>query len=148
MIKIDFMEAVKAMKEGKKVTRPKYGNAHIGIKKLQSGTFNPVFRWLNNKDDSTNNAHIDLKKVEATDWEIYGEDEDWCFASRPIESQELVEYNKQVIRDVKKMFDLIEKDVSDNYNKYKGVSKSFKEGYFNCLSDLKISQKKRSGLHD
>jgi len=71
-----FMEAVKAMKEGKKVRRKKWG---VGI---AIHPHNDVFCYYKCNDGSSSGNSI--SDVEATDWEIYEEQDTWNLADKEL----------------------------------------------------------------
>lgn len=71
---MDFMEAVKAMKEGKKIRRNNYPFGYKGYIELEEGHL----QFCNCNENA--NAIIDFKDIEATDWEIYEEQDEWNLA--------------------------------------------------------------------
>jgi len=70
---MNFMEAVKAMKEGKKVTRNlPWGDVYIY-------SYNEVF-YLKRVSEPRIEWRMRVCDIEATDWEIVDSDEDWNLA--------------------------------------------------------------------
>src|SRR3990167_10364167 len=71
---MNFMEIIKPLKEGKKVRRKKWDNQEFVIFKSDGGLV--MKQWA--KDilpDTKDYWLLDLESIEATDWEIYNEQE-------------------------------------------------------------------------
>ncbi len=76
---MNFMEAVKAMKEGKKVRRKEWDNKEFAIFMRYDGVI--MHQWADViKPDDTSIWHLRIKgdmiDTQATDWEIYKEEDE------------------------------------------------------------------------
>jgi len=71
---MDFITAVKAMKQGKKVRRKAQ---YLGLY-YQLKEDNEFIKYNKHKDDT--DEVLDLRDIEATDWEIYEEEDNWNLA--------------------------------------------------------------------
>jgi len=95
---MNFIEAVKAMKEGNKVARTKWVNEE-------------KYYWYINKniikDVYVKELKIELDEIEAHDWEIFAEYKDWNLANQPCN-----ENSKEDIILIKKCRNLILKDIT------------------------------------
>ena len=122
---MDFLEAVKAMKLGKKVRRPKWHEKNYICESAEC---------------IANMIYPAIKDLEATDWEVVDEDNDWCLRKIPFSwaGKNGFNYNEQT---VKKMLDLILDDVKN----WKGKNISNLNINISALKDI-IS--KRSGLYN
>ena len=98
------MEAVKAMKEGKKVRRSCWTN-----------DYDPEYYELEHPcivDNKGKEKTLNLVQLDATDWEIFDEDKDWVLAEQNIEhANNPIEENTYFHKDVKKCRDLVLKDL-------------------------------------
>ena len=70
---MDFMEAVKAMKKGKIVRQSNWENKNVNIFMKEDG-------WFKYCGKVNQNYLLDLSDIEATDWEIYEEEDNWNLA--------------------------------------------------------------------
>lgn len=100
---MDFMEAVKAMKEGKTVSRKKTWH-------LEPSVLPSIQRW-GSKTDYV--APIEISDVEATDWEVVDDDKDWNLASKEEEDDDHYIDRLFIKRNVKKCRDLILQDLEN-----------------------------------
>ena len=104
---MDFMEAVKAMKEGKRVRRSIDSSDFYLSTELTKGV--PMF-YYNGKLETK--LYLSFECIDATDWEIVDEDKDWVLAEQNIEhANNPLEENTYFHKDVKKCRDLILKDI-------------------------------------
>ncbi len=92
---MDFMEAVKAMKEGKKINRPLWNGHTTYLEDM------PCFGIRIKTEFS--DAGISLEDIESTDWEIYKEEDNWNLADEisPHDSMKTTEAIKTFIQKVK-----------------------------------------------
>ena len=97
---MNFIEAVTAMKEGKKVRLPRFDN--------------DTYLWINKTNQIHLNTYINQRDygipphlVDATDWEVFDDDKDWTLLENVSPDGTAFDIN-----DVVKCRDLIIKDLN------------------------------------
>lgn len=126
---MNFMEAVKAMKEGKKVTRQTYTQF-----RLDSG----------NQIETTEgiNVSFNVEDYEATDWEIYKEEDDWNLADKRELHNYITDYDGRIqVKDIKTFISKIKEDIT------KYITPEFYEGDIPIISKSRVNEiiDKRAG---
>ena len=92
---MNFMEAVKAMKEGKKVRR----EAQI------SDVYFELDIEILRKHNGTETVLLDLTDLEGTDWEIYEEEDNWNLADEMLNGETIRDQIRLFIQKVKEDFE-------------------------------------------
>lgn len=107
---MNFMEAVKAMKQGKKVRRKNSDAIHSFI--LFNDNKEGRLIW-NYKQNNVINERLYLEDIEATDWEIYEEEDNWNLADTlQIPHKNLdIKYFKLI--DIKTFIQKVKEDIMD-----------------------------------
>ena len=121
---MNFEEAVEAMKEGKKLTRPNYVEG-VYFESRDLG----IIKILN--DNNFEGMLYLFNDIEATDWEVVDEDKDWNLGKQSLEQPIKARYISEII---KKCRDLIQEDLSVNF----AVSKNLQDLYDrtqDCIND-------------
>ena len=127
---MDFIEAIKQMKEGKKVRRTKWENLSCFVTILSNDLLN------------IGNSHeLFYQDYEATDWEIVDDDKDWNLAIHP-KTYTGYEFCKS---DVKKCRDLILEDINKIGAEYFGKETHKSPEISAYFTQARIIIKKRFG---
>jgi len=105
---MNFMEAVKLMKEGKKVTRTEWKAIYEKPRMYLQGTqYHYIQEGINQARLSN---HVSPEMTEATDWEIYEEEDNWNLGSKGIDGSSLIGW-KYTTQNIKTFISKVKEDV-------------------------------------
>ena len=135
---MNFMEAVKTMKEGKEVTRENWDRNVYSILaddiKVMHGQ--EIFR-----------EQLNCVDCQATDWEIYKEEDNWNLAECDVYITPTKLENWRSIDDIKKFIQKVKEDIGEIVKEINivAIDNKQKEIYEVALNDLKKIIDKRAG---